>query len=69
MLCFGSIFFLGSGLLCIFVKDLVWEWTAWSNRTKGIASERTDDWDTMTTIGGVVSIVLGLFSLYAFFHG
>ena len=69
MLFFGGIFLLALGLLNIFGKDLMWEITLWGNSLKGLESERTSNWDTMTTIGGVVSVIFGLVALYAAFNG
>ena len=68
-LCFGTIFFFVLGGLSLFAKDTMWELTQWGNSLKGLKSERTPNWDTMTTIGGVVAIILGLISLFAFFNG
>ena len=48
------------GLLSIFAKDLVWEFTEWQNRAKGLASERTEQWETATSIGGIIGIVFGV---------
>jgi hypothetical protein len=68
-LCFGVLFLLVIGLLSIFAKDIVWELTVWQNQMKGVASERTDAWDLMTTIGGVVAIVFGLIGAYVLLSG
>ena len=67
MLCLGSIILLTFGLLSLFAKDIMWELTAWGNKINGIASERTDTWDTMTSISGVALVIMGLILLYAFF--
>ncbi|MBK7453542.1 MAG: hypothetical protein IPJ46_07430 [Anaerolineales bacterium] len=48
---------------------ILWEFTVWQNQAKGLASERTDRWETGTTIGGVIGILAGLFLLFAFFGG
>lgn len=68
MLCAGSIFLIVVGLLGIFAKDMIWDLTVWQNQMKGLASERTETWDTMTTIGGVLSILMGILAIYAFFQ-
>lgn len=68
-LCFGVLFLLVIGLLSIFAKDMVWDLTVWQNQMKGVASERTEAWDTMTTIGGVISIVFALIGAYALLNG
>jgi hypothetical protein len=69
MMCIGSIFFLILGALAFFAKDILWELTAWGNQMKGISSERSENWNMLTTIGGVVAIIFGLIALYAFFQG
>lgn len=68
VVCAGSIILLILGFLAVFAKDIIWELTVWQNQMKGLASERTDTWDTMTTIGGVISIILGLLAVYFFFQ-
>jgi uncharacterized membrane protein len=69
ILCSGVLFLLIVGLLGIFAKDIVWELTVWQNQMKGVASERTDAWDLMTTIGGVISIVFALLGIYVLLNG
>lgn len=51
------------GLLCLFARDLVWSLWKFSYRMEGVATERTDLWDLRITIGGIASIVFGLFFL------
>lgn len=51
------------GLASILAKDLLSEITVFSNRLKGIKPERTDWWDTWTTIGGVFFVIVGLAAL------
>ncbi len=67
--CFSGLGALILGLLSIFAKDLMWEITVWQNQNKGLASERTENWETGTTIGGVIVILVGLFLIYVFFRG
>lgn len=67
LVCFGSLFLVVIGLLGIFAKDMMWDLTVWQNQMKGLASDRTDTWDTMTTIGGVVAIIFGVLGVYMFF--
>ena len=55
------------GLMSIFAKDIVWEFTEWSNRAKGLVSERTDWWDTTTTIGGIIAILAGVVLMFITF--
>jgi len=54
----------GYGLLLIFAKDTAWNYIAWRNRNRGLASERTDQWDASASIQGVVLIVIGLGLLF-----
>ncbi|CAG0976825.1 hypothetical protein ANAEL_01501 [Anaerolineales bacterium] len=67
VVCFGSLFLVLLGVFGIFAKDLMWELTVWQNQMKGLASERTEIWDLMTTIGGVVAIIFGVLGVYMFF--
>jgi hypothetical protein len=69
MLLLIGIFLLVLGLLNIFAKDIMWGITEWGNQTRGIESDRTETWDTMSTIQGVVAIIISLISLYAFIKG
>lgn len=57
------------GILGIFAKDVMWDLTVWQNQMKGVASERTEAWDLMTTIGGVICIVFALIGIYALLNG
>jgi hypothetical protein len=50
-----------TGLICLINKDTAWSWTQWSNRTKGVKSERTPEWETFANIGGGFLIVAGVF--------
>jgi hypothetical protein len=67
--CFSGLAALVLGLLSIFAKDLMWKITVWQNQNKGLASERTENWERGTTIGGVIVILVGLFLIYVFFRG
>jgi hypothetical protein len=69
LICFSGLFLIVVGLLSIFAKDIMWEITVWQNQAKGLASERTDRWDTGTTIGGVMGLLAGLFLLFILFNG
>ena len=69
LLCSGVLFLLIIGALSLFAKDIVWDLTVWQNQMRGVTSERTPAWDTMTTIGGVVSIVIGLIGIYILLNG
>jgi len=56
------------GLVCLFAKDIVWELTDWQNRTKGLQSDRTPEWETSINISGVVAIVTGIFFIFVQFR-
>lgn len=55
----GAVILVGLGLLSIFARDMLWELTHWSNSIKGVASERTENWDIWSVISGVILIVIG----------
>jgi hypothetical protein len=56
----GALFLIGVGLLALFNKDLMWEFTSWQNRSRGIpVSERTPEWEFQTTLGGVMILIFG----------
>ena len=57
------------GLLLIFAKDFIWGLTQFNNEMKGVASERTDTWDTTTTIGGIALLILSAIALIISFRG
>ena len=48
------------GLLAIFAKDFMWGLTQFSNEMKGQASDRTDTWDSTTTLAGGFLVVVGV---------
>ena len=55
-----ALILIGWGLLSLFAKDQVWEWTRGKHERAGIAAERTDEWDNSTALRGVWAIVCGL---------
>lgn len=57
----GGLIVMGFGAVAIFDKDLAWRVTRWQNALRGLESKRTREWETMTTVSGVTSILLGLF--------
>jgi hypothetical protein len=48
------------GLVCLFRREWMWQLTRWGNEWEGQGSERSELWDTRTTISGVVFVVVGL---------
>ena len=69
MIYLASVALIVFGLLCIFAKDGMWELTQIGNQMKGVASERTDWWDTSTTIGGIAAVVLGAIAIFVSLRG
>ncbi len=65
--CFGSLLLFVLGLVSVFAKDMMWDLTVWQNQMKGIASERTDTWELMTTVSGVILLIVGALGVYLFF--
>ena len=61
----GGLLFLGIGLLSFFGRDWMWALTEWNNSWRGVASERTDNWELSITIGGIVAVLFGV-ALLAF---
>jgi hypothetical protein len=56
---FGIVMILIS-LANIFLKDWTWNLTEWSNRVGGRVSQRTREWEIMTTIVGTIGVVTGI---------
>jgi len=69
MLGFIGILLVAGGLYRIIAKDRLWGFTEWLNRSKGVASDRTEEWDMMQSIGGVLAIIVGIVLLVMFFNG
>lgn len=53
------------GLANIFLKDLAWDLTEWSNRAGGRVSKRTKEWEIMTTLIGIAVILAGIIIIIA----
>ena len=47
------------GAVSFLKRDWIWELTRMGNDWRGVASERTELWETRTVIGGIVAIVFG----------
>ncbi len=65
--CFGSLLLVLLGIVSVFGKDMMWEFTVWQNQMKGIASERTENWEIMTTVSGVILLIVGGLGIYLSF--
>jgi len=61
-----ALFCAGYGGVLLFDKDLAWRSVVWRNRNAGVASERTEQWNTSSTVGGVVLIGVGIGLLLVF---
>jgi len=69
MLCLGSAFFILTGALCFYTKDIVWDVLSFLLEKMGFATERTRTWNVLITLYGVIALVIGVFALYRFFRG
>jgi hypothetical protein len=52
--------FIGWGLISLLSPDTAWSFQEWSNSRKGVASERSDGWESTNRISGVTSLVVGI---------
>lgn len=63
-----SIFLLAmiiDGLLLIFKKDMVWRWAEISAKRNGVFNlERTPKWEILTTVGGIIIVVIAAIMLF-----
>jgi hypothetical protein len=69
MLGFIGILLVAGGLYRIVAKDRLWGFMDWLNRSRGVASDRTEEWDMAQSIGGVIAIIVGVVLLIMFFNG
>jgi hypothetical protein len=53
-------FFITMGLVNVIATDCVWKWQQSLNKSKGIVSDRTPEWDRRTRFQGYVMIVFGI---------
>lgn len=47
------------GLLYLFARDAAWDVDALFNGLRGVASERTDSWETFAPFWGLYYVVIG----------
>ena len=62
-----AVIFILIGLIGIFAKDWAWEWDNFKNRQAGLKSQRTEEWNASSTIGGCLFIIIGVVSLVLIF--
>ncbi len=58
MFLFG-VFLVVCGGCALLFPDAMWALAKWDNETDGVASERTDIWERMNVVGGLMLIVAG----------
>ncbi|MFN7208840.1 MAG: hypothetical protein ACK4P1_00410 [Aggregatilineales bacterium] len=51
---------IGAGIAMIFFRDLVWDLTHWGYRAQGIAAERTETWDFLMALRGMIVLGAGV---------
>jgi hypothetical protein len=62
-----SLLFIVLGSVYLWGKDTVWSWTRWNNQVSGVKSERTQQWESYTTITGCFFLVIsGLLLIVSF---
>ena len=69
MLCIGSAFFILTGALCFYTKDIVWDVLAMLMEKLGFEPERTRVWNILNTLYGIVALVIGVYALIQVFKG
>jgi len=69
MMCIGSVFFILTGALCFYTKDIVWDILAMLMQKLGFEPERTRIWNILITIYGIVALVIGVYALIQVFKG
>jgi hypothetical protein len=65
----ASTFFIITGSLCFYVKDLVWDLLAILMRKFGFEPERTRVWNVLITLYGIIALVIGVYALIQVFKG
>jgi hypothetical protein len=63
----ASTFFIITGSLCFYVKDLVWDLLAILMRKFGFEPERTRVWNVLITLYGIFALVIGFIAVYQVF--
>lgn len=52
------------GLINIRNKNLAWQWQKSENSWNGVKSERTADWEAMSTLRGYLAVIIGIVLLF-----
>ena len=52
-----SMFVIIMSIIQIFFKDIAWDMQDWGNKASGRESERTAEWEMMSTITGILGFV------------
>jgi hypothetical protein len=67
MMCIGSTFFILTGALCFYTKDIVWDILAMLMQKLGFEPERTRTWNVLITLYGIIALVIGVYALIQVF--
>ena len=51
------------GIILIFFHDLAWEFDKFLSDVSGRESKRTEAWEVMTTISGIVAIIVAIVAI------
>jgi hypothetical protein len=65
----ASTFFIITGSLCFYTRDIVWDLLAMLMEKLGFEPERTRVWNILITLYGIVALVIGVFALIQVFQG
>ena len=69
IMCIGSAFFILTGALCFYTRDIVWDLLAMIMEKLGFEPERTRIWNILITLYCIVALVIGVFALVQVFKG
>ena len=69
IMCIGSTFFILTGALCFYTKDIVWDLLATTMEKLGFEPERTRVWNILITLYGIIALVIGVYALIQVFKG
>ena len=69
IMCIGSAFFILTGALCFYTKDIVWDLLSMLMQKMGFEPERTRVWNILITFYGIVALVIGVYAMILVFKG